>query len=691
VNHAILPFTGCKLARLVCLMAVLVLTYLSPVQAKIKWTISGPEGGQVKCLASPDATGTIVYAGCNGGVFKSTDAGEHWQPLPGSPPNVVRLAVNPANPNVVYAGWDNGVSRSTDGGRTWQLCFNSAYGAGMGGRPTTSLAIDPHDPQRVYATFGSTISTGGFTHGPFTYSTDGGTTWTETVPEGHIVWGDTPTKIYSIPSLAIDPFQSNIIYVPYINNYRSQDYGKTFFQMPKASGNDQIYAQPDAQGVYYSYGSSLYRSNTWGDAWFPTYAPSGCKSVISHQGIGLAVLSANSSGVSKGYYSPFTPDVWTAFNEGLGNAKSSIQTLLLHAPYGAFAATGEGVYRTDTINLSGDWRPKNLGLVNATITCLASDPLHIIYAGTIGKGIFKSIDHGVTWQAINNGITVPEGSTLTVNAISVDPHNYFLVYAATNMGLYRSTDRGATWLSTRFTSNATSVLADPVLPATVFAIAEDSSDSGTWFSNNGGATWSFLGIPAGGNWNALVCGATDFPLYAVGGGYIHKLDSAITPWQLLTPLPPGVFPISMAVDPRSPNILYVGTYQDGLYKSINGGANWTRMDTVGPPFNFGPQRLVNAVTVDPVNSDVYVGLQNGTWTTDYIDPKNPETMNSGGVWKSSDGGTTWRDCQLPPYRGVNAILLDKFARETIYCGLQNSGIARGTKRGYVPMQLLLGN
>jgi hypothetical protein len=56
------------------------LASLSQVYAvpPIKWKITGPEGGVVNCLASPDSTGTVVYAGCRGGIFKSIDAGEHW-------------------------------------------------------------------------------------------------------------------------------------------------------------------------------------------------------------------------------------------------------------------------------------------------------------------------------------------------------------------------------------------------------------------------------------------------------------------------------------------------------------------------------------------------------------------------------------------------------------------------------------
>lgn len=658
------------------------LVNLVPVHAvPLKWEITGPGGGEIDCLASPDSTGTIVYAGCRGGVFKSTDAGEHWQVLSGSPPNVTLLAVPVNNPNVVYAGWNNGVSRSTDGGRTWQLCYNSVYGTSSSGRQPTGLAVG--SDAKVYATFDNTLND----HGPFCVSSDGGNTWIATNPPGYNP-GYPPINFVSIYRVAADPFQAGIIYINAGWYWRSQNYGQSFERIAQPPhGGGRIYAEPDAQGVLYSLGSMLDRSNDLGSSWFTTYGPDS-HDVISHQGIGWAVLVACSDGVFRNYPYSFETAPWTDFSQGLGDAKSTVSCLLLHTPVGAFAGTTLGVYRTDVINPTAAWQPKNQGLTNTTITCLAADPLHTLYAGTDGKGIFKSTDGGATWQAANNGIdqTGYLGYTVTVNALSVDPHNYFLVYAATNKGLYRSTDRGATWLPTRFTS-ANSVLADPDLPGTVFAIAEENYTGGTWFSNDGGASWSPLGI-AGYNWNALARGANDFPLYALSYNVIYKLANAVLPWQPLTTLPTGVSAVSMAVDPRNPAVLYVGSYDKGMYKSVDGGASWFPLSA--PPFNFTPNRAVTAITVDPVNSDVYVGLQNGSYSMDYSDPEQLSTMNSGGLWKSSNGGNSWTNLQSPNYRGVNAILLEKeLAASTIYCGLTNSGVAIGKAQPLTPASLNL--
>ena len=52
-----------KLVWLLFLTLLLTVARFTPVQAAINWQINGPEGGQVNCFVSPDATGTVIFAG----------------------------------------------------------------------------------------------------------------------------------------------------------------------------------------------------------------------------------------------------------------------------------------------------------------------------------------------------------------------------------------------------------------------------------------------------------------------------------------------------------------------------------------------------------------------------------------------------------------------------------------------------
>jgi photosystem II stability/assembly factor-like uncharacterized protein len=564
--------------RILLLTLILVLAHYSPVRAALNWVSNGPEGGQVNCLASPDATGTLIYAGCGGGVYKSTDAGEHWQALPNSPAPVYRLAVNPLNPDILYAGWDNGISKSSDGGRTWQLSLNSVHGIGNGARAPTGLAVDPIVPKNVYATFANAVQIGTTVHGPFCSSTDGGQTWTETKPSA-VVGSNSPVNLTTIYSLAVDPFIPSIIYVSspgggYSGKWRSLDSGQNFWFVSNDSsqiyGGNNLYAAPDESGVLYSYGFSVKRSNDRGSNWFDTFAPrANTQAVISHQGMGWAVLSAFDGadqnfplgGVAKGYYSPFS-NPWTSFNYGLGNGLVSLFSVVAlhpHVPYGAFAGLASGVYRTDTMDNNGNWRPKNNGLTNAVVTCLAvaPDPQHTIYAGTWAGGIFKSTDRGKSWQAINQGLALPEaqkasGTSLVISALAVERPNYFKLYAATNIGLFRSVDGGAHWLPTTLNYRADSVITDPQVPGTVYAIGgydwETATSYATWRSTDAGQTWAPLSQYPGGV--TLVNGPTSYPIYGIGAG-VSRLQEFGGNWEILFPSNC----LSLAVDPRVPSTL----------------------------------------------------------------------------------------------------------------------------------------
>ena len=151
-----------------------------------------------------------LYAGGQGGIYKTTDGGESWnrmgQGLPpgpyGTPIEVVSLAIDPVNPNILYAGTyhQNGLYKSTDGGETWKIA-----NTGMewyGDVPSVSaLAINPSNSNVLYA--GTYNPDDGHGIGVFK-STDGGESWILVNPERLFRKG--------VVSLAIDPLRPNTVY-----------------------------------------------------------------------------------------------------------------------------------------------------------------------------------------------------------------------------------------------------------------------------------------------------------------------------------------------------------------------------------------------------------------------------------------------------------------------------------------------
>jgi photosystem II stability/assembly factor-like uncharacterized protein len=152
--------------------------------------------------------------------------------------------------------------------------------------------------------------------------------------------------------------------------------------------------------------------------------------------------------------------------------------------------------------------------------------------------------------------------------------------------------------------------------------------------------------------------------------------------------------LSLAVDPTNPNVVYGGTTQTGIFKSVDGGDTWA-----GP---YGQQFDVLSIAVDPSSTNVlyssvaghgiYKSSDGGlTWATasngiQYyvtnsirIDPANPATVyavggdagpgQSGGVYKSTNAGGLWgRVNSGLPFTSVQAVSIDPTNTAILFIG-----------------------
>lgn len=244
-----------------------------------------------------------------------------------------------------------------------------------------------------------------------------------------------------------------------------------------------------------------------------------------------------------------------------------------------------------------------------------------IYVGTASGGVWKSVNGGTTFKAVFDKQPVQ-----SIGAIAIDPKNPKTIWAGTGEswtrnsvsigdGVYKSTDGGDNWINVGLeeSERITKIAVDPTDSNTVYVCApgklwSDSDERGVFKTTDGGKTWT----------------------------KVLKGANLSTGCSMLS------------LDPKNPKTIYAGMWDfrrkgwtfrsggdgpnapsgSGLYKSMDGGATWTELDSKSAPgLPSKPWGRV-AVTVAPSNPNVVYAV------VEADPPKN-------GLYRSGDGGKTW--------------------------------------------------
>jgi photosystem II stability/assembly factor-like uncharacterized protein len=205
--------------------------------AGMQWHLVGPyRGGRAEAATGVPGTNIYYFGAVAGGVWKTTDAGQHWKPIFDKEPiaSIGAIAVAPSDPNVIYVGtgeealrgdisYGDGMWKSTDAGKTWThigLTKTQHIGA---------VIVDPHNPNIVLVAaigdaFGPNPERGVFR------TTDGGKTWQK------VLYKNDKTGAIDI---VFDPHNSSIVYAAL---YQEVRYPYTFISGGPGSG---IYKSTD--------------------------------------------------------------------------------------------------------------------------------------------------------------------------------------------------------------------------------------------------------------------------------------------------------------------------------------------------------------------------------------------------------------------------------------------------------------
>ncbi|MDE2126477.1 MAG: exo-alpha-sialidase [Armatimonadetes bacterium] len=244
-----------------------------------------------------------------------------------------------------------------------------------------------------------------------------------------------------------------------------------------------------------------------------------------------------------------------------------------------------------------------------------------IYLAPAGGGVWKTTNGGTSWVPLTD--TEPD---LAMGAIAVAPSNANVIYAGTGeannagdsrygLGILVSTDAGSTWtLETgggAFVGMTTSRIAvDPTNANIVYAAMGDFGANGSY----GGGPGIYKSTDGGSTWT--------------------KMTSAITT---------SIDPFSdVAINPTTPSTVYCavgnvgGSANNGVYESTDSGSTWTLLS--GHP---------NGHTNGNVGW-IHIAIAPSAPSTIYSVVENISTSGILGVWKTTNGGTSWSQLTSAP-------------------------------------------
>jgi hypothetical protein len=332
------------------------------------------------------------------------------------------------------------------------------------------------------------------------------------------------------------------------------------------------------------------------------------------------------------------------------------------------------------------WTPKTdeLPSLNTGVVALdPSDPQVVLVGtgeyqtGSLGDGVFRSIDGGGTWQRIATSSVGRRCSGLAVSSASSD-----VIHFTGDLGYWRTTNRGANW-SRVLSGSASALEVDPVNPQRVFAAVDGV---GIYRSTNGGATMTLLtsGLPTSGFNRIVMDMSRSNPSIMVAaflsGGNVAAVRKTVdggNTWTIVTMLnfcaPQCYYDAYLAIDPADPNRMFAGGVDPryasaGVLRSINGGTTWTEVSAGGNGLH--PDH--HAMAFGP-NGVIWEG-------------------NDGGISKSTNGGTTWMNMNttLAATQSYDVVVHPTQA-DRVLQGTQDNGTPERTSASFTWPQLQTGD
>ena len=607
------------------------------------WTHLGLQNSEriAKIVVDPGAPNT-VYACVPGklwsdswdrGVYKTTDGGQTWsQVLKGGNASTgcSMMSMDPQHPQTLYAGmWDfrrkgwtfrsggdsaqapsaSGLFKSTDGGATWtELDEHSAQGLPPKPWGRVAVTVAPSKPDVVYALIEAVPPLNALYR-----SDDGGHTWQMKDRSQLMIW-----RPFYFANLIVDPANENRIYKPDLGLIVSNNGGASFSGIMGAAHGDfhDVWVDPqntdhlitgDDGGLWYSYdaGNTAWKSDNLPISQFYHVSVDNDRPYHVYGG-----LQDNSDWIgTSSFPGGIANSQWENIYGGDGFwtwvDTSDPDYIYTEAQGGSIGRVNRKTHETRSIQpLQAYGEPKLRWNWNTPIY-VSPTQRGVVYIGA--QFLFRSRDHGQTWQKISpdlttndttkqqqeksGGVTVDNSSAetyTTIFAIAESPKNPAVIWVGTDDGnLQLTRDGGKTW--TNLTDNIEGLPAG----SWVTSVEAGHFGSGTAYATFDRHTYgdmrpyAYKTTDYGRTWTPLI--SADAPVR----GYAHVIKE----------------------DVRDPSLLFLGT-EFGLYVSLDGGESWAHYKGGGLP-----DVAVRDLVVQPRDNDLVIATHGrGIWIVDDISP-----------------------------------------------------------------------
>ena len=569
-----------------------------------------PEKNSAIFISNDFGTSWIKSSSIPKGVFKEIELEEGQELEEEDIDKVTVLYVSPSDDDQIFVGTSNLLLKSNDRGSSWESLSDTFHRSDIKG-----LAIHPNNPNIIYARIGL-----------YTFS-----------------------DCSDVDNDDADYEESVSKYCPGI--YKSTDGGESWKLLEEVTGD------PSEGGVYI---------NEYNDS--EIYSVFGRETFVSKDG-----------GISSDVFldtkeHPIIPDVGVEIIT-FGESESEV-----------FMAGLQGVYRT--YDNGKTWIESNTGFVGSEVVDLVTSLDGTMYATTYNLGIFKSTDGGKNWVFASFGIKNWYGMQLATH-----PEDADTLFTTTNGGVYKSTNAGKSWEliggsdlcddeDAGGNCHYHGIVVEKEAPFKVLVGSGGDQYAkegvGLTGSEDNGESWrnsddgfvrdvhvSKLVIDPNNNnvFYATTQGETEYTDKVGDGAGVFKSTDRGNNWTQINNGLNSLETNVLAVDPNDSDVLYLGTDDDGIYKSINGGENWKKLI---PTASFG----VGDIIVDPQNSNnVYMG------TVDYFRlSESRGVLGDFGVYKSTDGGATWEEFNSGlNHLGIFSLELSEENR-ILYAGTRAGGV-----------------